>query len=229
MGLRGKGDAEVVRRTLAGNREAFGILVERYGRVVYAVCFSHVRNHADAEEASQDTFVRAFQGLGGLRDAEKFKQWLVSVARHVALNLVERRRREAQLDFGGGIPVKDLRLELEDRERGESLRSMVAALSEDHCNVLTLHYFAGQSTEEIAELLGLSRESALDRVRGRNVYPDRRVRRSALTAKAAPQAAAKTHRPTRPATGIGVVTVNVAVSEVSVVESSLTNTRYTAS
>jgi RNA polymerase sigma-70 factor (ECF subfamily) len=84
-------DQELVFRILNGERKLFHELVRPYERAVYFAAQAVLRNHADAEEAAQETMIRAFTHLGQLNDATKFKSWLLQIA----VNEARRKRRDA--------------------------------------------------------------------------------------------------------------------------------------
>lgn len=69
-------DAELVRRTRSGERDAFNALVDRYQRDVIALAFSLLGDGAEAEDMAQDTFVRAYRNLGLLANPDRFGAWL---------------------------------------------------------------------------------------------------------------------------------------------------------
>lgn len=81
----------LVLRAQAGDRDAFGSLVERYERAVYATALRRLSNHAEAEELSQDVFVQALRKLGQLRVPEAFGGWLRSMTVRMAINRAVRR------------------------------------------------------------------------------------------------------------------------------------------
>jgi len=157
-------DADVVGKAMAGDRRVFETLVHRHGRIAYAVAFSQLRNHADAEDAAQEAFLTAFRDLHRLRQPARFRPWLVSIARHISLNQARRRQREAQWARGEPEPMSDLRDEIEGREREQLMQSQLHKLAPEYCEVLTLHYFAGLPTREISDALGISRESTKKRL-----------------------------------------------------------------
>ena len=78
-------DAELVVVALAGNTQAFDVLVNRYRRAMLTVAQQIVRNAADAEDVVQDAFLRAFEALPQLTDLNRFGAWLHSITRNRAL------------------------------------------------------------------------------------------------------------------------------------------------
>ena len=79
-------DAQLVRACLDGHREAFYVIVERHRRQVYQLCYRYVGTHEDAADLAQDTFVRAFKGLGGFKRQSSIATWLYRIAVNVCLN-----------------------------------------------------------------------------------------------------------------------------------------------
>ena len=101
-----RSDAELVARAQTGDVEAFGVLVERYHArcLRYALRFLH--DHADAEDAVQDTFVRSFRALGGYRDRGRFDRWLFRILANQCRTLGARRQRENERCTQSGTDVK---------------------------------------------------------------------------------------------------------------------------
>ena len=75
-----KDDTSLVERSKAGDREAFGELVERYGRMISVLVFQKVGRRDEAEDIVQDVFFRAFGAIGSLRDPTRFAGWLYRLA-----------------------------------------------------------------------------------------------------------------------------------------------------
>ncbi len=75
-------DAELIRRTLEGDKGVFANLIAKYQPQILALCKTLVKNPQDAEELAQDTFLCAYQKLERLRDTEKFSLWLKQIARN---------------------------------------------------------------------------------------------------------------------------------------------------
>ncbi|QEG34052.1 RNA polymerase sigma factor [Bythopirellula goksoeyrii] len=78
--------SELVERVRAGDLQAFGILYDRYGRLVRAICYDRLGNQADAEDLAQEVFLRAFHKLEQLQHADQFGSWLVEIARRMTID-----------------------------------------------------------------------------------------------------------------------------------------------
>ena len=89
-----KTDPTLIAEVLDGQTQRFQTLVLRHQKMVYAVAWSHLGNVELAEEAVQQTFVKAFRSLASLRDPRKFKSWLATIARNASVSIGRTRRRE---------------------------------------------------------------------------------------------------------------------------------------
>ncbi|HUW61747.1 MAG TPA: sigma-70 family RNA polymerase sigma factor [Candidatus Bathyarchaeia archaeon] len=157
-----RSDGKVVARVLAGYREEYGALVERYWPLAYSVGFAHAGNFEDARDVAQDALVAAFQRLDTLRETEKFAPWLAAIARNVASKLLAKRRREKA---GGPETVPDYFIpDLEGREMREMVHAHLMQMDEGPREVLVLHYFSGMSTREIGRALAISSDAAEKRL-----------------------------------------------------------------
>jgi len=155
------GDSDAIARVLAGEREAFHVLLERHSAPLLASLRAALANREDAREVLQETWLRAYQNLAQLREPARLRAWLLSIA----LNLARaRRRRSPELELGEIEPASestsdsDARLaELEDLAR---LRARMAALPARQREVVDLRVNHELSHAEIALLLGITEESS---------------------------------------------------------------------
>ncbi len=89
-----KAETEAIRDVLAGDRDAYRVLMDRYFGTVTRIAFRITGNEADAEEAAQEAFLRAYNKLPGFRQDSAFSTWITRIAMNTAINLVERRNRD---------------------------------------------------------------------------------------------------------------------------------------
>lgn len=101
----GATDLELAR---SGDRSAFGRLVKQYQRRVYAAALHLLGNHADADDATQETFVRAFRALERFDGRSEFFTWLYRIAVNTSLNLMRSGRRAGRLGQQGGVEAEHL-------------------------------------------------------------------------------------------------------------------------
>jgi RNA polymerase sigma-70 factor, ECF subfamily len=89
-----KAEAETIRAVLAGDRDAYRVLMDRHFCSVSRITFRITGNEADAEEAAQEAFLRAYNKLPNFRQDSTFSTWIMRIAMNTAINLVERRMRD---------------------------------------------------------------------------------------------------------------------------------------
>ncbi len=89
-----KAEAEAIQQILAGDRDAYRVLMDRHFCTVHRIAFRITGNQADAEEAAQEAFLRAYNKLPNFRHDASFSTWITRIAMNTALNLVERRNRD---------------------------------------------------------------------------------------------------------------------------------------
>lgn len=155
-------DQAIVAAVLAGDRDSFGALVERYQHRLFGLVLMMVRDPGGAEDVAQDTFVRAFSRLGAYDTARPFYPWLAAIAVRLAQNWLRQRgsivRREgAQLDdtiAPGAMPLS-LDTLITDEESRELWRA-VSALSSGERTTVTLCYRDGLPVRDIALALGVT-------------------------------------------------------------------------
>ncbi len=149
-------DASLVRETLNGDKSAFGLLYDRYARVVRAICFDTSRDVNTAQEMAQDVFLRAFTKLPQLRKAERFGPWIVSIARLVCREWLRSRRRDRHR-YTANLPepVEETRTSV-IADDGRELRLAIAKLPENERMALHQLYLQGDSAEVARGILGLS-------------------------------------------------------------------------
>jgi len=150
-------DRRLVLRARQGDRSAFGRLAEKYAGVVRALVRARLGPGADAEDAVQDVFLRAFRRLDTLDEPERFAGWISRIAVNKAVETIrtaKRRRMESlavhPVDPPG--PPEPDRLETEDEL--ERMRRHVGDLDEKTQTVLALRFRAGMAVKDIAEQLG---------------------------------------------------------------------------
>jgi RNA polymerase sigma factor (sigma-70 family) len=155
-------DAEIVRRVLEGDTEAYGVLVEQYRNGVYGLAYHHLRNFEAAREATQEAFVQAYQKLPQLRNPERFLPWL----RQITLNAchLEGRQRQRILPLEESS-YGDADVAVEQIASRLVVQQALSHLSEACRLTLTLFYFYDYSVKEIAAFLELPITTIKSRLR----------------------------------------------------------------
>ena len=155
-------DAELVVAALAGNTQAFDVLVNRYRRAMLTVAQQIVRNHADAEDVVQDAFLRSFEALPQLTDLNRFGAWLHSITRNRALRYQKNISRyqpeedvEVHLNRYADTSKSDPAHIVEQELTQQGIRDAIQDLPDDYQAVIELYYWAEMPQKRIAEFLSL--------------------------------------------------------------------------
>jgi RNA polymerase sigma-70 factor (ECF subfamily) len=156
----------LVQRAVEGDASAFSALVARYRGLVYAICLSQVGQAAEAQDLTQEVFVRVYRDLADLRDPDKFLPWLRRVARNVCRMWLRRQRAApVPLETLPEPADPDSAARFRQSELGNIVNDMLAEVSPKSRGALGLHYLAGCTEEEIAATLGLSPTTVKSRLR----------------------------------------------------------------
>jgi RNA polymerase sigma-70 factor (ECF subfamily) len=154
-------DDELVRRTVRGETQAFGLLVERHTPAVYRVVRRMCSDRAEAEAITQEAFLRAWESLNRRKDVAAFLPWVIRIAVNAARDMLKKSR---PLDFADLPPEEvsgltdtgvELEAALDDETLLERLADAVQQLPLAYRMVIALRYEAEMSYEEIAEMLRL--------------------------------------------------------------------------
>jgi len=167
-------DASVAGRVLAGDVDAFRVLVDRYGDRLFRFCVARLGDASDAEDAVQDVFVRAFRSLRSFDPSRSWQSWLFTIAanrvksryasRASAVELADRAGREAAVSETEASEAADPERIALDVLASEALREAVAALPSAYRAPVELYYFAGLGVTDVASALGLGGEAVKTRL-----------------------------------------------------------------
>jgi RNA polymerase sigma-70 factor (ECF subfamily) len=144
----------LVRAARRGERAAFDRLVERYSRAVLARQFGWTRDAAAAEDLAQETFLRAWQGLGRLEDLRAFGSWLLSIAGFVGQEWLRRKQLDLKARTTLAAPATERREAVGDDGPDPVLARALAELPPEVQQLLALRHDRGLSCEEISRELG---------------------------------------------------------------------------
>ena len=154
---------DLVTRVCQGDQEAFRLIFDRYSRPVIGFIYDMVNDRELAEELTQETFVRAYRGIGGMNPETKLSTWLFGIARNVAresLRVRMKAKRQVDLEDESVLDLSDKEPapveQLLSKELNEIIRRSLAALDEDKRLVFTLKVLHQCSYEEIAMITGFS-------------------------------------------------------------------------
>ncbi|HWE03460.1 MAG TPA: RNA polymerase sigma factor [Tepidisphaeraceae bacterium] len=171
-------DGDLVAQVLAGNRDAYDVLIRRYQRQAVAVSYRLLGNSHDAMEVTQDAFLKSYSSLATLQKPEAFGGWLMRIVSNLSLNYRRGRRSRAQLpldDFlgtGGGANAEaaggasdfsaqggDPLRRLQSEEMGRKLQEALASLPEKQRQAIILFTMEEMPQKEVAVALNCSVEA----------------------------------------------------------------------
>jgi RNA polymerase sigma-70 factor (ECF subfamily) len=173
----GPSDSEIISLVLSGDHNAYATLVERYKSYVFTLTLRFTKNREDAEEVSQDIFIKAYRSLADFKGTAKFSTWLYTIVNTTCITFLRKKRLEVKsLDDEKTFEVADsqdsgLRANVvEQKSRQNMVNQAIAMLNPDDAEIITLFYKNEQSLDEISQILGLEVNTAkvrLHRARGR--------------------------------------------------------------
>ena len=172
-----RADSEIIEQVLRGDQHAYSELVEKYKNFVFTIALRYVKGREDAEELSQDIFIKAYRSLADFKGASKFSTWLYTITTTTCISFLRKNKLEvhsldnekvfARADnVDGGMNSN----QVEQKSRVNMVNEAIKLLSPDDAQVITLFYKGEQSLEEIAEILGKEPNAVkvqLHRARGR--------------------------------------------------------------
>lgn len=172
-------DALLVEKAIGGDADAFGQLVEKYSALVYRTVFFDVRNREDAEDLSQEVFIKAYKALAGFRRDSEFSTWIYRISKNTVYDYIRKNAREKTIplsEMSAGddsdreyeIPDDSGKYEPERtvlrKETESMIGSAIASLSEEHRDILIMRDIEGYSYAEIAAILSLEEGTVKSRI-----------------------------------------------------------------
>ena len=173
-------DALAVERTLAGERDAFRVLVERHSHTVFRLAYRMTGNQHDAEEVVQEAFLRAYQKLGQFAARSNFGTWVYRIAANYAIDRMRQRQKEEarrqvpSAEDSDGIendPLNHVADESPTPERltqsielRKQMEQALAALSHAERTAFVMRHWEGCGIEEIADVLKSNSSAAKNTV-----------------------------------------------------------------
>lgn len=158
-------DHDFIKQTLGGDTQAFGFIVEKYQGFIFTIVLRMVKVREEAEEISQDTFIKAFESLSSYRGESKFSSWLYSIAYRKAIDHIRKKKRHFTSELIKEITENKMETienalgYLEEKERKDIIQQSILQLSKKEAAIITLYYFEDQSVKEIRTITGLSEDN----------------------------------------------------------------------
>ena len=163
----GQNDTEIISKVLSGDQQAYATLVNRYQSYVFTLALRFTKNREDAEEISQDIFVKAYRALADFKGTSKFSTWLYTIVNNTCITFLRKKRLQVHsLDNEGVFELADsqdsgFRANLvEQKSKVAMVNNAINLLNTDDAEIITLFYKSEQSLEEIAQILHLETNTA---------------------------------------------------------------------
>jgi RNA polymerase sigma-70 factor (ECF subfamily) len=173
-------ESDWIQQARGGDQSAFGRLVVAYQTPVYNLAYRMLGNKAEAEDAAQEAFLRAYTHLRSYDQQRPFRSWLLSIASHYCIDRIRRRRitwlpLEDEIAEPHHMTDKSANPETvaSQREQEEQVQRLLRALAPTDRAAITLRYWYDCSYEEIAEMLNLTVSAVKSRLhRARHALAD---------------------------------------------------------
>jgi RNA polymerase sigma-70 factor, ECF subfamily len=150
-------EKEWISTAKAGNGAAFRQIIKKYQKPVYNLCYYMLRNTVEAEDATQEVFLRVYTKIDSYNESHKFSTWLFSIASHYCLDRLKRPQVNLvawdKLAFGMADKGFQPELTLIKGETIAEIHTLIDALPPDYRSAIILKYWYAMSLQEIAETL----------------------------------------------------------------------------
>ena len=155
-------DQQIIDKVLNGDTNAFSSLVEKYKDMVFSLAIKVTKNREEAEEVSQDSFIKAFKSLKNFKGDSKFSTWLYKIAYNNCMDRIKKNARRYNTDAIDEVvenkikATEDTMQMIERKERAILMNECMEELPEDERSILWLFYYKELSLKEIIEVTSLS-------------------------------------------------------------------------
>jgi len=158
-------DQHYINLVTKGDTNAFAVLVDRYKDMVFTLSLKMLKDREEAEEVSQDTFLKIYKSLNKFNGESKFSTWIYKVAFNTCLDRLKKNKRLqlvicldefTEQETISLISVLD---SIEEKERKQMIQDCLHGLPGEDSFLLTLYYFEEQSLEEIAKIIGINQNN----------------------------------------------------------------------
>jgi len=147
-------ESVVVERSAQGDQRAFALLVNRYQGMVFTTACKLLKDQCAAEDAAQDTFLKAYAALPGFQRRARFSTWLYRICYNTCISQLRRKSPETPIDSVSEPAVSGPAEELRARDVQAALQQEIGLLPDDYREMITLYHLTGLAYDEIARMTG---------------------------------------------------------------------------
>ncbi len=154
-------EQRIINQILSGDTQMFTVLVDEYKSLVFTLALRMLKHREDAEEVSQDTFVKVYKSLHKFKGESKLSTWIYKVTYNTCLDRLKRNKHKFNEVTIDAFTEKDVKTihnafdALVANEREEAVKKCIDQLPHDDSFLLTLFYFEDQSLEDISNIIGV--------------------------------------------------------------------------
>jgi len=155
-------DQIIIQKVLKGNTNAFGMLVDNYKDLVFSLAYKMTKNREEAEEVSQDTFIKAFKNLESFKGDSKFSTWLYRITYFTCLDAIKKNKKDQNTFEINEInqhqikAVETILEGIERKERSKMIENCLHLLPDEERTIIWMFYFEELSLKEIVEVTSIS-------------------------------------------------------------------------
>ncbi|PHR74096.1 MAG: RNA polymerase [Lutibacter sp.] len=155
-------DDYYIKKILKGDSNSFGIIVERYQNMVFALALKMLKHREESEEVSQDTFIKVYKSLSKFNGESKFSTWIYRIAYNTCLDRIKKNSK-----YNNDVEINDITSNeifqvenifdsLENKERSIIIKECMDKLPEDERIIMHLFYFEELSLKEIVDIVSVN-------------------------------------------------------------------------
>jgi len=155
-------DQHYINLVIGGDVHAFAVLVDRYKNLVFTLSLKMLQSREEAEEVSQDVFIKVYKSLEKFKTESKFSTWLYRITYNSCIDTLRSKKRNASLfslnDFEEDEVVSLINVldTIEERERKQMIQKCLSLLPPEESFLLNLYYFQGNSLKEISKIMSIN-------------------------------------------------------------------------
>ena len=165
-------DEAIIRLVLDGHIEAYASLVDRYKNLIFDLCYKYTYDYSDAQDLSQETFLKVYRKLDGFRFSSSFSTWLYRIGTNTCIDWTRKNKNKKDVTSMDDAEYMDLipsqapipEEEVLDREKREFVRDVVESLPEKYRTVIILYNYKDLSCSEISDILGVPQKTVETRL-----------------------------------------------------------------
>ncbi|MEO9570461.1 MAG: sigma-70 family RNA polymerase sigma factor [Polaribacter sp.] len=155
-------DQLYISKVLKGDANAFAYVVNTYKNMVFSLAFKMTKNRVEAEEISQDTFIKAYKNLSKFKGDSKFSTWLYRIAYHTGLDAIKKNKKNNntleinEITFNQIKSVDNILEGIERKERAKIMNDCLDKLPKEERSIIWMFYYDELSLKEIIEITEFS-------------------------------------------------------------------------